>query len=289
MSIITVEHLRDSKRIIEGLIESKAVDVKFAEKELSFFEYDKSKDLQEVRSVILIAYPQAKTRVIIHQDSRIIDTIIPPAYVALRKKRLESFFELEKIIKKYEYQISKALVPEKTLAVRSGLARYGRNNITYIPEFGSFFVLYSFLTDAPLQESTWGEAKMMEQCEKCFNCLKACPTKAISDERFLIHAEKCITAYTEDEGGFPEWIDPKLQETLLGCIRCQQACPVNKDFLDKVEFEIEFSNEDTAAILSNVSMDKLPDTTAQKIRLLGFDPFLPTFAQNMQRVIDRLA
>jgi epoxyqueuosine reductase len=37
----------------------------------------------------------------------------------------------------------------KRLAVRSGLARYGRNNVTYVEGMGSFLELSASLTDMP--------------------------------------------------------------------------------------------------------------------------------------------
>jgi epoxyqueuosine reductase len=287
MAFISASHLEEVKRIIEGLIERKAVESAFAERELQFFEYGSCKDISTVRSLILIACPQAKTRVIIHTDSKTIETIVPPSYVGLRRQRLQKLAEIDEVLRQYGFKLAKALVPEKTLAVRSGLARYGRNNITYIPEFGSFHVMHSYLTDAPLPDGHWGEAKMMEMCANCTLCIHACPTKAISNVRFLIRADRCLTAYTEGEEGFPEWIDPNWQESLLGCIKCQGVCPANRKRMEKVEMEMEFSVEDMNAILSNVTMDQLPESAAWKIKQLGFDPFLTIFAQNMKRIVKK--
>jgi epoxyqueuosine reductase len=148
-------------------------------------------------------------------------------------------------------------------------------------------VLHSYLTDAPLEEGAWGEPVMMDQCEHCNACVKACPTGAISGERFLINAERCLTAYTESDKGFPEWVDPNWQKSLLGCFACQQACPANQAFLGRVEFEIEFSEEDTRALLEKLPMEKLSEQTAGKIKQLGFDPFVGIFSANLKNLIER--
>ncbi len=287
MKFISVEHLKETRQIIDGCITEAHLSEKFIKENLGYFEYERSKDLQNVRSVILIAYPQGKTRVIIHHDSKVIETVIPPTYVGLRRKRLEILADLDKVLKDYGYKVAKAYVPEKTLATRSGLSRYGRNNITYIPEFGSLYMLHSYLTDAPLEEDGWGEPAMLDQCRNCTACLKACPTRTIDGKRFLINAERCLTAYTESDEGFPEWIDPNWQKSLLGCFACQQACPANQAFIERVEFEMEFSEEDTRALLKKLPMEKLPEQTADKIKQLGFDPFVGIFSANLKNLINR--
>lgn len=46
-------------------------------------------------------------------------------------------------------------LPLKRLAVQSGLAEYGRNNITYIEGLGSNFSYLGFMTDVPSEEDIW--------------------------------------------------------------------------------------------------------------------------------------
>jgi len=48
--------------------------------------------------------------------------------------------------------------PLKTLAVCASLARYGRNNIAYVPGLGSYLMLAACATDAPSpDDATWAE------------------------------------------------------------------------------------------------------------------------------------
>ena len=59
----------------------------------------------------------------------------------------------EKIIKQSGYKIEGVeQIPLKLLAVRSGLGRYGRNNICYVDEMGSFISLHGFITDFEFAE-----------------------------------------------------------------------------------------------------------------------------------------
>jgi epoxyqueuosine reductase len=288
MVFISASHLEEAKQIIDELIANEEVDKEFAEENLSYFEYGCEKDLKEVKSVILIAFPCKKSKLVLHGDGAAIEVIVPPTYIGLRSHRLGTLAELKEILKMYGYHATKALIPEKTMAVRSGLARYGRCNITFIPEFGSFYALLSYLTDAPLQESRWGDALAVEQCQDCFKCLNACPTKAISRDRFLIHAEKCLALYTESDKEFPDWIDPKWQNSLLGCIACQSVCPINKPFLDAFEMTVDFSTEDVRAILEEPEVEKLPGETSKKVHQLGFEPFYSIFSQNVKRIMKKV-
>ncbi|MCL1806889.1 MAG: hypothetical protein FWG31_04230 [Oscillospiraceae bacterium] len=89
-------------------------------------------------------------------------------------------------------------LPIKRLAVLSGLAEYGRNNVTSVPGIGNWVQYTVFLTDAPFDDSTWREKPVMAaECEDCDICINACPKGSISKERFLFYREKCKGCNTE--------------------------------------------------------------------------------------------
>ena len=73
-------------------------------------------------------------------------------------------------------------MPWKLLAVRSGLAQYGKNNITFIQGLGSFYRLVAFISDLPCAEDNWGEFKSLDDCRNCDACTKACPSGAIGPD-----------------------------------------------------------------------------------------------------------
>ena len=136
------------------------------------------------------------------------------------------------------------VAPVAATSTPGGLGQYGRNNICYVPGMGSFHRLWAFYSDLVWQEDNWQEAQMMASCQNCSVCLRNCPTGAITSERFLLHAERCITFHNEQPGDvpFPTWMDPCWHNCLIGCSYCQNVCPQNKDFWHRVERGAEFSD-----------------------------------------------
>ena len=120
---------------------------------------------------------------------------------------------LAEVLESGGYRAAKAVLPKKLLAVRSGLAAYGKNNITYVPGMGSFHGLVAVFSDLPAPEGTWRDAEMMEACHKCAACRRHCPTGAIDADRFLLRAERCLTFHNEKpvDVPFPGWIDAAWQ------------------------------------------------------------------------------
>jgi epoxyqueuosine reductase len=108
---------------------------------------------------------------------------------------------------------------------------------------------------------------MLQACEKCDLCRRACPTGAIPSDRFLLRAERCISYHNEKKGDipFPSWMDVRWHNCIEGCMRCQRACPVDKHFLDWVEDEEEFSEEETALLLEGASRERLHEETVRKL------------------------
>jgi epoxyqueuosine reductase len=64
--------------------------------------------------------------------------VLPPTYTAYDQKRLYVEHLVAEAVGKEGYQIATPILPLKLLAVRSGIAEYGRNNITYASGMGSF-------------------------------------------------------------------------------------------------------------------------------------------------------
>ncbi len=177
-----------------------------------------------------------------------------------------------------KYRVAQVLLPKKLLAVRSGLGFYGRNNLCYVEGMGSFHQLAAFYTEVPCSESRWQESRLMERCKDCWACLRNCPTGAISTDRFLLHAEHCITFYNERSGNFPGWIEPRWHNCLVGCLHCQSVCPENKDFLDWIDEKGEFSEEETTLLLQAKKSPRFPSSLLIKLmqlELVDYADFLP--------------
>jgi epoxyqueuosine reductase len=158
----------------------------------------------------------------------------------------------------------------KLLASRSGLGRYGRNNIVFVEGLGTFLALFAYLTDAPGLEDSWQERKMLEACRDCSICYGICPSNAIRREEFVIDVGRCLTLYNEVAGAFPNWILPSMHNALMGCMKCQTACPENQKTGFAVLKGDDIEEEETVKILEGKPGDKLLESLGRKLR--GFPP-----------------
>ncbi len=167
--------------------------------------------------------------------------------------------------------VTRAYLPLKLLAVQSGLGGYGRNNICYVPGMGSFFQLAVYYSNMQARTDLWQEPKTMPNCENCHACHLNCPTRAISSDRFLLNAEKCLVFHNEKRGNIPfaDWINPSWHNCLIGCMRCQSICPLNKDFRNWIGEKEEFSEEETKMILKAVTRDQFLPATKTKLQNLS--------------------
>ena len=171
--------------------------------------------------------------------------------------------------------------------MRSGLAKYGRDNISYVPGMGSFLRLIAFYTDYPCEGDNWQEASMMKACEYCALCRETCPTRCIPSDRFLIHAENCLTHFNEDEFDLPKWLQSDWHNSLIGCMKCQAVCPVNKPYLNKIETGPDFSEAETELILNKASVEKLSPETRMKLDRMVEDGIYPVMGRNLRMLIEQ--
>ena len=169
--------------------------------------------------------------------------------------------------------------------MRSGLAQYGKNNITYVKGSGSFHRPVVFISDFPCEADSWGEPTVMGQCEKCSACVKACPTAAVGSDRFLLHAERCLTFLNEWPKDFPEWLSPAWHNSLVGCMICQKVCPANKEVVKWTESGATFDNEEADLILNGVSEDQLPRETLAKLKKLDMTEYYDVLGRNLKVLI----
>ena len=174
-------------------------------------------------------------------------------------------------VEKTGYHISYVhWLPQKRLAVCSGLSEYGRNNITYVPGWGSFYEIQTFLTDAPIYKGdAWRDVCSMSACEGCTQCLEACPTRAIRPDTFLIDNEICLSHLGELEGNFPEWVPKTAHHSLYGCYMCQYVCPANADALREERRMLHFSEDEVEVLLRGIPKEELPKAILGKIEQLG--------------------
>jgi epoxyqueuosine reductase len=122
---------------------------------------------------------------------------------------------------------------------------------------------------------------MMKACEGCFRCQENCPTGCIPKDRFLLHAENCLTRHNEREDLLESWIKPDWHNALIGCMRCQTVCPVNKKQLAVIVPGPVFSETETALLLQKTRLDALPDETRLKLSAIAMDVLYDVLARNL--------
>jgi len=269
-SVISIRHLPDVKYELENILEQGILGNDSYNEVISrynlYFNFEPPADFPMAKSIIITAALQPKINVKFKLSDKAYCVIIPPTYSDNTDKEVSDI--MSPYLEKYGYKIYALKLPVKLLAVHSGLANYGRNNIAYIDGWGSFFRLKAFFSDIPCIEDNWQEIRMMESCNKCVACINKCPTGAIHQDRFLISAEKCLTFFNEKSDNFPEWVNPEWHNCLIGCMKCQDVCPANKDYVKYIAPGREFSEEETLMILKGVSIDKLPLDTIEKLKKL---------------------
>jgi epoxyqueuosine reductase len=288
--IVAIQRVHDLQEEIETRHKEGLLNETFFRKRLTGFIFDPSKSLPEAQSLIVVAVRQPQFRFTFNWDGKRIPLIVPPTYLHWQKLDKQVEDTLAEILGAEGCQVAPAALPKKLLAVRSGLAAYGKNNITYVAGMGSFHRLAIFYTDLPCPQDDWRDSKMMQRCEKCSACLRSCPSGAISGERFLLYAEKCLTLHNEEPSDvpFPAWLDPSWHNCLVGCLRCQSICPENKDFLEYVEEGAEFSEEETELLVDGVPLDQLPAATVEKLKQTDLIDLLEVLPRNLQVYFERV-
>ena len=248
------------------------------------------KDFPEARSVIIMATFTPAMTAKFNLDGRAHDIVIPPQYYDDGVTR-EDVVKLvrDEVIGEPGARVEPTKgIPLKPLAVRSGLGRYGRNNICFVDGFGTYITLIGFLTDHRFQDDHWGEMAMMEACRECSICYGVCPTGAIRRENFVIDVAKCLTLYSEIEGDYPNWVLPSMHNALLGCLACQARCPENEKVRETTgRFEEEVTEEETRKILSGKPDDDLLKSLGRKLKgfSLASRETFPMFARNLRPLI----
>ena len=276
VEVIPTARVAEARSTIEAARNDGLLDEGFCAQYLEgAFSWVAPEGLPDATSVIVIVVPAPSYRLAFVSSGRKREVLVPPTYVGYRPNADVVRTDIAEIIAPHGYRIVAARLPEKTLAVRSGLARYGCNNITYTPGLGSFAQIVTAWSDLPVPVDPWRRAALLDRCATCTACIRACPTGAIPETgagRFLLRAERCLTYLNEQEDDFPAWVDHRAHNAMVGCMRCQAACPENRGVAGLVEEGPVFTEEETDLLLAATPRDRLPPGTLAKID--GLQTFL---------------
>jgi epoxyqueuosine reductase len=287
--IVSIQRLRDLKHEIETRFGDGSLAREYTEEYSTMFDFGLPENLPEARSLIVVAIKQPQVRFVFTWNDTRMQFMVPPTYVRGPGTDSQAENKLADILSPEGYRLTQARVPEKLLAVRSGLAEYGRNNITYVSGLGSFHRLAAFYSDLPCDEDTWQDAKLMAMCEKCEACRKSCPSGAIPPDRFLLRAERCIVFHNEhpNEIPFPSWLDPAWHNCIVGCMLCQKPCPEDRDCLGWVEDGAEFSADETRLLMEGGPPEAYPPDLVEKLNSSDLVYLLNLFPRNLKVLLDK--
>jgi epoxyqueuosine reductase len=283
---VSIKHLEDLETEINTWRRDGLITEKFYKQNYGQFSFQPPTILPNAFSIIIIGIPQKITPLELFLKGKRYQTIIPPTYV-YSKVRATCKEILSRILEKKGYSVDRAILPMKLLAVKSGLAKYGKNNICYVEGMGSFTRLEAFYTDYEFPTDDWHEEEILESCTGCSLCQNVCPTHCIPKDRFLIHADQCLTHFNENKGNFPSWIVLKSHNALVGCMRCQIVCPQNKKFLQLKEPTIHFTEEETSIILHKTPRKNIPKTLVKKLKDLDIDEYYSVLRRNLSILIKK--
>jgi epoxyqueuosine reductase len=284
LNIVSIRRLPLLQQRIRELHRKGVFEAIFFKENLTEFRFDPPAGLPDAKSLLIVATPQPISRISFHFDQKPFPVLIPPTYT------LSTDDEVGRLLKRclgpQGYRVLKALIPLKSLAAYSGLAKYGKNNIAYVPGMGSFFRLSAFYSDFPCHEDTWVEPQMLDRCRSCKACQRCCPAQAIPSRRFLLRAERCMTYHNESRHDFPAWLDPEWHHCLVGCLSCQTSCPENKAWKDRIEDAVAFSEAESRSILEGKPISELPDKTREKLERLGMTEYIEILPRNLRALLD---
>jgi epoxyqueuosine reductase len=113
---------------------------------------------------------------------------------------------------------------DRAAAHRAGIGWWGKNANLLLPGLGSWYVLGSVVTDAPLRPSS---TPVEDRCGACTRCFDGCPTGAITAPG-VVDARRCLSWLLQAEGPFPVEHRVALGDRIYGCDDCQEVCPPNR-------------------------------------------------------------
>jgi epoxyqueuosine reductase len=264
---VSVEHVKQVKEWFDSLRRDKKLGSNPNFQSYIGFEFDHTKILKNARSLIVMSRKYGLASVTFKYKGKDIVILIPSGY-------WDDYFSFDKakallrkdVFKGREVALEWSKLPLKTMAVRSGLAEYGLNNISFVKDFGSFHELLGFYTDQEMEDQ-WGPLKTMPFCKGCSICKKACPTKCIRDEEFVIDIDHCLTLYNELPNAFPEWLPENVHHTMVGCLKCQWDCPANSGHTSQITNLATLTEEETSLILNQTKDEKLQKQIQEKLKL----------------------
>jgi epoxyqueuosine reductase len=244
----------------------------------------------EPRSLIVVVTPSPKVMLEFNAGGRPVPCIVPPYYTDECTVGEKVLRYINAFLAPLGFAAADAgQLPQKLLAVHCGLTAYGRCNISFSKDYGSYIRLLTYVSDLPCEEAPWFPTRRMDACQTCDACVNACPTGAIDADHRVIDASKCLTSKNETPGDFPDWIPADAHNSLVGCLKCQDCCPANAHIKDNISQGVAFTSEETAELLGHRGDSPFSDTLSAKLEATGISPeFWPLLPRNLGVLLHRV-
>ena len=114
--------------------------------------------------------------------------------------------------------------PEKKLAESLSLGEIGKHNLLLTKKYSSFVFIGEAAIKAYLPETKFNFEKI---CMGCGECVRACPTGALTGG---FNKEKCLSCITQKRKlTLEQELLLKNTQCVFGCDICQLACPITKN------------------------------------------------------------
>lgn len=122
--------------------------------------------------------------------------------------------------------IDSSPIHEVRAAYAAGLGCIGMNGQLLSPRYGSYCFIGEIVTTMRLDIP---DSAAPSLCTQCGECVRACPTGALSAEGFRV--ELCRSHITQKKGELTEWEREQVRAGGMawGCDLCTDACPVNRN------------------------------------------------------------
>ena len=280
--IVPATHLNDLRTDIENFVATQELNghQKFI---IEHYEYEPQEPKFEVKSVIVTATPHPSFGDAVFEQAGKTRTVYytagtggnePRDYVT--KVVTDAGFSLE---------LSGVMLPRKRFAVQAGLCEYGRDNIAYLPGYGSYIAIDAYYTDMPSDEDSWRDVVTADACTKCHTCEAVCPTGAIRPDRFLIDSTLCLCLINEGKEPFPETLPKNAHHAIVGCLRCQYVCPMNEQANKNTFPTVHFTETETARLMQGAPYEDLVESLKARYFALEMN-FAGDLPRNLQVCFD---
>jgi epoxyqueuosine reductase len=119
--------------------------------------------------------------------------------------------------------------------------------------------------------------------------MKSCPNGCIREDNFVIDAGRCLPLFNEIQGEFPDWLDKKAHNALIGCMRCQLPCPADHQVINQPVFLEDLTEQETNMILNGKIERDLLDSICKKLKMFtpaNSDSRIPVIQRNLKALIN---